>query len=126
VALLSGHAWKRKYTPDDGDLVRLFYVPALEDAVRYDRLTGYFSASALTLAARGIEGLVSEVIGPRPQIVPKKHGANCGKVEGGAAEDRCGNGAICPRVSVVLGDVIEIGESARRSATEGPISRLRE
>ena len=32
--------------------------PALETAVRYDRSTGYFSATALTLAARGIEGLV--------------------------------------------------------------------
>ena len=50
--------WKLKYTPDDGDLVKLFYLPALEDAKRYDRLTGYFSAGALTLAARGIEGLV--------------------------------------------------------------------
>ena len=50
--------WKLKYTPDDGDLVELFYLPALEDAKRYDRLTGYFSASALRLAARGIEGLV--------------------------------------------------------------------
>ena len=50
--------WKLKYTPEDGDLVRLFYLPALEDAKRYDRLTGYFRASALTLAARGIEGLV--------------------------------------------------------------------
>ncbi len=50
--------WNLKYTPDDGDLVELFYLPALEDAKRYDRLTGYFSASALRLAARGIEGLV--------------------------------------------------------------------
>ena len=50
--------WQRKYTPDDGDLVRLFYVPALEDAKSYDRLTGYFNAGALALAARGIEGLV--------------------------------------------------------------------
>ena len=32
--------------------------PALEDAERYDRLTGYFNAKALALAARGIEGLV--------------------------------------------------------------------
>jgi SNF2 family DNA or RNA helicase len=39
-------------------LVRLFYVPALETAVRYDRSTGFFSATALMLAARGIEGLV--------------------------------------------------------------------
>jgi SNF2 family DNA or RNA helicase len=58
MALLASQSWKRKYTPEDGDLVRLFYVPALEDAVHYDRLTGYFSASALALAARGIEGLV--------------------------------------------------------------------
>jgi hypothetical protein len=47
-----------KYTPDDGDLVQLFYLPALEHARRYDRLTGYFNAGALALAARGIEGLV--------------------------------------------------------------------
>ena len=56
--MLTDHAWRLKYTPDDGDLVRRFYVPALADAARYDRLTGYFSARALTLAARGIEGLV--------------------------------------------------------------------
>lgn len=42
----------------DGDLVKLFYIPALECAVRYDRTTGYFSAAALALAARGIEGLI--------------------------------------------------------------------
>ena len=56
--MLSDRTWKLKYTPDDGNLVRLFYIPALEDAERYDRLTGYFNARALTLAARGIEGLV--------------------------------------------------------------------
>ena len=56
--MLCDRAWKLKYTPDDGDLVRLFYIPALEDAERYDRLTGYFNANALRLAARGIEGLV--------------------------------------------------------------------
>jgi SNF2 family DNA or RNA helicase len=46
------------YTPDDGNLVQLFYVPALCVATHYDRTTGYFTASALTLAARGIEALV--------------------------------------------------------------------
>ena len=56
--MLADHEWKLKYTPEDGNLVRLFYLPALEDATRYDRLTGYFRASALTLAARGLEGLV--------------------------------------------------------------------
>jgi SNF2 family DNA or RNA helicase len=58
MSLLPDFDWKLKYTPEDGDLVKLFYVPALRSASRYDRSTGYFSASALTLAARGIEGLV--------------------------------------------------------------------
>ena len=58
MSLLSDKDWKLKFTPDDGDLVTQLYVPALECAVRYDRLTGYFQARALTLAARGIEGLV--------------------------------------------------------------------
>ena len=58
MPLLSDQTWKTKYTPDDGDLVQLFYVPALEAAVRYDRTTGYFSASALAIAARGLEGLI--------------------------------------------------------------------
>lgn len=32
--------------------------PALDCAKRYDRTTGYFSATALALASRGIEGLI--------------------------------------------------------------------
>ncbi len=56
--MLRDRAWKLKYTPDDGNLIESFYVPALEDAERYDRLTGYFNAGALALAARGVEGLV--------------------------------------------------------------------
>lgn len=56
--LLRDRDWPAAYTPEAGDLVRLFWVPALACAVRYDRATGYFSARALTLAARGLEGLV--------------------------------------------------------------------
>lgn len=58
MSLLPDSQWRIKYTPADGDLVRLFYTPALDAAVRYDRSTGYFSATALLLAARGIEGLI--------------------------------------------------------------------
>ena len=57
--LLSGHTWETSYRHEDGDLVRLFYVPALSCAVQYDRMTGYFSADALALAARGIERLIA-------------------------------------------------------------------
>jgi SNF2 family DNA or RNA helicase len=58
MSLLPDSKWKLKYTPEDGNLVTCFYVPALRCANRYDRSTGFFSATALTLAARGIEGLV--------------------------------------------------------------------
>ena len=55
---LREHVWAPKYHSDAGALVRKFYVPALACAVRYDRTTGYFTANALTLAARGVEGLI--------------------------------------------------------------------
>ena len=57
--MLADRAWSTDYDRDDGDLVGRFYIPALREAIRYDRTTGYFSAGALTLAARGIEGLLA-------------------------------------------------------------------
>ena len=39
--------------------MKLLYEPMLKAAVRYDRLTGYFQASALALAACGVEGLIA-------------------------------------------------------------------
>ncbi len=57
--MLREHTWNLKYTPEDGDFAKLLHIPALKDAKRYDRLTGYFNATALTLVARGLEGLVS-------------------------------------------------------------------
>jgi len=56
--LLADRTWPEALSPEDGDLVERFWVPALARAVRYDRLTGYFSAGALLLAARGLEALV--------------------------------------------------------------------
>jgi superfamily II DNA or RNA helicase len=57
--LLPAHPWLPKYTPEHGNLVEIFYIPALQCAKQYDRATGYFSAGALALAARGIEGLLN-------------------------------------------------------------------
>lgn len=58
MSLLSDIEWKAKYTPEDGDLLEKFYLPALSCAVRYERSTGYFNAGALAAAAKGIEHLV--------------------------------------------------------------------
>jgi SNF2 family DNA or RNA helicase len=54
--------WQSIYESRPSDpgsyLVEEFYVPALERSVRYDRIAGYFSSSALAVAARGIHALV--------------------------------------------------------------------
>ncbi len=57
MALLTERKWKFKYSHEDGDMVESFYTPALECAVEYCRTTGYFTADALALAARGLAGL---------------------------------------------------------------------
>jgi superfamily II DNA or RNA helicase len=43
---------------NNDDPVTNFYVPALCETVVYDRGTGYFSSTVLSLAARGIAGLI--------------------------------------------------------------------
>ena len=56
---LSDHAWKLSYNTEFGNPVSEFYEPALSCAVRYDRITGYFSANTLALVARGMQNFVS-------------------------------------------------------------------
>jgi hypothetical protein len=46
-------------------------------------------------------------------------------VGSGAAEDRSSNGAYYPRVSGVIGDVIDMGESHWRCAAARAISRFK-
>ncbi|MBI2568724.1 MAG: DEAD/DEAH box helicase family protein [Candidatus Schekmanbacteria bacterium] len=58
MPLLTDYTWKTKYDSDEDNLLDDFYDPVLACALRYDRSTGYFSAGVLTLAARGIEGIV--------------------------------------------------------------------
>lgn len=59
ISRLIDHSWKAKYTPDNtANIVEAFYIPALRCAQRYWRTTGYFQATALALALRGIEGLI--------------------------------------------------------------------
>ncbi len=58
MSILTDFKWKAKYTPDDGNLLKVFYLPALSSAVRYDRTTGFFKPDALAKAAIGVEELI--------------------------------------------------------------------
>jgi superfamily II DNA or RNA helicase len=49
---------KRAYDSDKDDILNQFYIPALKCSVAYHRLAGFFSSSALSVAARGIMGLI--------------------------------------------------------------------
>lgn len=49
---------KPGYTTPIDDVGRDFYTPALMNSVRYDRISGYFSAKSLIYFSKGIEGLI--------------------------------------------------------------------
>jgi hypothetical protein len=51
--------WQPYYSHEDGDLIALFFEPALSRSVLYQRVTGYFLANVLVLAARGLDKLIA-------------------------------------------------------------------
>jgi superfamily II DNA or RNA helicase len=55
---LRDHPFQFSYGPSD-DRLHSFYIPALQASVRYDRMTGFFTSSALTVAAAGIAHLIA-------------------------------------------------------------------
>ena len=65
--------WKRFVEGPDPDLLEHLYVPALSEAIRYDRCCAYFSSSVLAAAARGFGKLIERLIAmgkkaPRPAV----------------------------------------------------------
>lgn len=70
---LKRQPWPRFLRGPDSELLEKLYIPALSEAVRYDRCCAYFSSSVLSAAARGFAGLVSRLIAlggkaPRPAV----------------------------------------------------------
>ena len=49
---------KSCYESGVDDIIEDFYVPVLGAAVQYDRIAGFFSSSALAIAARGLYGFI--------------------------------------------------------------------
>lgn len=46
------------YDSSEDNLVEDFYIPVLSEAVKYDRIAGFFNSTSLAIAARGILGLI--------------------------------------------------------------------
>lgn len=54
VAPLEGHSWRNTYFSDKGhDILREFLVPLLQEAKKYDRITGDFASAFLRVGALG-------------------------------------------------------------------------
>jgi superfamily II DNA or RNA helicase len=50
---------KPSYDSDEDDILHDFYIPVLNNSIRYYRLAGYFKSSALAVAARGLQGFLN-------------------------------------------------------------------
>lgn len=59
---LRERTWKRFLRGPDASLLEDLYVPALKEAVKYDRCCSYFSSSVLAAASRGFAGIISRII----------------------------------------------------------------
>ena len=46
------------YKSSKNNLIKDFYNPVLSEAVKYDRVTGYFSSNSLALAANGLKNFI--------------------------------------------------------------------
>jgi len=50
---------KKCYDSDIDDILNDFYIPALSNSIKYQRLAGFFSSSSLAIAAKGIAGFIA-------------------------------------------------------------------
>jgi len=62
---------KIKYDSDEDNILENFYIPVLEHAVTYKRIAGFFSSTSLSIAARGIMGLVKN--GGKMQLITSSY-----------------------------------------------------
>lgn len=49
---------KEVYDSDEDDILNNFYIPAISNAARYDRLAGYFSSTILAISAKGMADFI--------------------------------------------------------------------
>ena len=75
MSSLQIHPFRIFYSLVD-DPLRNFYIPALSASARYDRSTGFFSSSALAVAAEGVARLI-------------QNGGTMRLLVGAALDERC-------------------------------------
>ena len=88
---LRSHDFQIAYGPND-DRLHDFYIPALELSVRYDRTAGFFSSSALAIAAAGVARLIANEGRMRP-----KEPAGEPPIDHIGGTEPCAWGAMCSR-----------------------------
>ena len=59
MSRLADHQWRRRFSSSLESLLEGFYRPALMDASRYWRITGYFTSRSLLQVLEGVEQLVA-------------------------------------------------------------------
>lgn len=71
---LKGQLWRPRYRSDRDDVVRDFYLHAYESSSEYNRASGYFTSTSLSLIGRGIDvftqrgGVVRLIASPRLEL----------------------------------------------------------
>lgn len=66
---LRDRTWSKEgFYPPTSDLVNSLFIPALEESVRYDRITGDFSSAILTLLTGGLEDFIDQ--GGKIRLIP--------------------------------------------------------
>jgi len=105
---LRDHDFQISYGPAD-DRLHDFYIPALSSSLRYDRTAGFFSSSALAVAATGVARLIAHGGAMRLLVGAQLSEADVRAIEQGQALD----------------DVVAERLIAALSAPEGEVMRRR-
>ncbi|OGO64591.1 MAG: hypothetical protein A2029_02730 [Chloroflexi bacterium RBG_19FT_COMBO_47_9] len=62
---------KKSYSSDSDNILEDFYIPSLKQSIEYQRLAGFFSSKSISVAARGILGLIKNGGDMKLVISPK-------------------------------------------------------
>ena len=56
--MLTDHSFRALYNSNENDILDEFYIPALSNATKYDRISAYFDSKILRMYAAGLENII--------------------------------------------------------------------